>query len=71
MFEACTVNRRLSALHQGEGPILAPLLELVSMVTVPAMAAVPGAAQGDVDPYIEGPMTLGHIKQSLGGSTPA
>ncbi len=57
---ATTINGRLSTLHQGGGPVIAPLFVFVSMVTVPAMAAVPGAAQGDVDPNVESPVAWGH-----------
>lgn len=56
MVLASTINRRLSTLHQGEGCVPAPLPVFVSMVMVPAMAAVPGTAQGDVDPDVESPV---------------
>lgn len=56
MSVASTINRRLTTLLQGEGPVNAPLLVFVSMVTVPAMTAVPGTAQGDVDPDVESPV---------------
>lgn len=56
MTAAGTIKRRLSTLNQGEDPVPTPPPVLVSMVTVPAMAAVPGAAQGDMDPDVESPV---------------
>lgn len=49
---APTIKRRLTTLHQGGGQVLAPFPVFVSMVMRPAMAAVPGTAQGDVDPDV-------------------
>lgn len=57
MTVATTVKRRLSSLIQGEAPVPALPLVLISMVTVPTMAAVPGAAQWDMDPDVESPVT--------------
>lgn len=51
-----TIKSRLCALNQGEGPVPAPPPVLVPMVTVPAMAAVPGTAQWDMDPDVESPV---------------
>lgn len=56
MVLASTVKRRLSVLNQGEGPVSALSPAFVSMVTVPVMAAVPSASQGDVDPDVESPV---------------
>lgn len=52
-----TVEWRLPALHQGGGSVHAPPLALVAVVPVPAVAAVPGAAQRDVHANVEGPVT--------------
>lgn len=60
-----TINRRLSTLQQGGGPVHAPFLVFVSMVMVSAMAAVPGTAQRDVDPDVESPVAWGHITPQL------
>lgn len=52
-----TVEWRLPALHQGRGSVHATPLALVAVVPVPAVAAVPGAAQRDVHANVEGPVT--------------
>lgn len=65
MILASTIKRRLSILNQGEGPVPAPSPVFVSMVTVPAMAAVPGTSQGDMDPDVESPVAWGQAAKWL------
>lgn len=52
-----TVEWRLPALHQCWGSVHTPSLMLVAVVPVPAVAAVPCAAQWDVHANVEGPVT--------------
>ena len=65
MTVASTIKRRLSTLNQGEGSVPVSPPVLVSMVTVPAMAAVPGTAQGDMDPDVESPVAWGQVPHQL------